>query len=562
MTGSGSPAPFIKREASSEHHSSSDNRFALATSPSGMPQQQFSGFNNMQGNNSGIDPSEIMQGQMQNGSFLSNEPFGYQGSAGYGFGDAGIADDELLDMINLDGNQGPGYDESTGQNFDGQSFPNQDPTGFSQPTAIKSIYSHTPDGNPLQSPYLSNFGQEQFRNMQQQHLAHSIGSPASFNTPSAVRPGTSATRQSIERKGSHGTTKAPMTPKTPALAGLSLGTPESTSLGSQPIVNHHLGQHRHQKSLPNQWESHSGSLQSFADSPLSSPGHASGQPGINDIMSAKHASLPTKVDHAALAQYQQQEAKRRRRRESHNMVERRRRDNINERIQELSHLVPHHRLEDEKVRKHIMNNSPLSPTATGSGISPPQATSLLAGGSGRRAAGGITTGIPPDDKDKGPNKGDILNGSVGWTRDLMWCLYIKFLQEEEMLQTIRNLGGSYPYEASEDERRMKTELMEAIEKNGHANFSYSRGPGSGLRVPKYTDFAGNALDGSDGGNGGAGGRLHIGTGGGRSGLSGRNGGTLSPMDSPADGTQFWSPGGQGNGEYGIKEEDEYGMDVS
>ncbi|RKP11931.1 helix-loop-helix DNA-binding domain-containing protein, partial [Piptocephalis cylindrospora] len=32
--------------------------------------------------------------------------------------------------------------------------------------------------------------------------------------------------------------------------------------------------------------------------------------------------------------------KRRKRRESHNAVERRRRDNINEKIQELSHLVP------------------------------------------------------------------------------------------------------------------------------------------------------------------------------------------------------------------------------
>ena len=41
--------------------------------------------------------------------------------------------------------------------------------------------------------------------------------------------------------------------------------------------------------------------------------------------------------------------------------ERRRRDNINEEIQELSHLVPMHRLDDEKARKHILNNPPLSP---------------------------------------------------------------------------------------------------------------------------------------------------------------------------------------------------------
>src|SRR5271170_960235 len=102
----------------------------------------------------------------------------------------------------------------------------------------------------------------------------------------------------------------------------------------------------------------------------------------------------------------------RRRRESHNLVERRRRDNINERIQELSHLVPLHRLEDEKVRKALANNSPLSPTLAGlsqppSGMSPPQATSGLAGPGARRAtAGNITTGIPIEEKDKGPNKGD------------------------------------------------------------------------------------------------------------------------------------------------------------
>ena len=37
------------------------------------------------------------------------------------------------------------------------------------------------------------------------------------------------------------------------------------------------------------------------------------------------------------------------------------RDNIHEEIQVCPHLVPMHRLEDEKARKHILNNSPLSP---------------------------------------------------------------------------------------------------------------------------------------------------------------------------------------------------------
>ena len=45
---------------------------------------------------------------------------------------------------------------------------------------------------------------------------------------------------------------------------------------------------------------------------------------------------------------------------------------------------------------------------------------------GQRAtdAGSISMGIPPEEKDKGPNKGDILNGAVSWTRDLMWALHV------------------------------------------------------------------------------------------------------------------------------------------
>ncbi|KAF7731694.1 hypothetical protein EC973_008865 [Apophysomyces ossiformis] len=46
--------------------------------------------------------------------------------------------------------------------------------------------------------------------------------------------------------------------------------------------------------------------------------------------------------------------KRRRRRESHNAVERRRRDNINERIQELSTLLPEHMLETAPTSSNAM----------------------------------------------------------------------------------------------------------------------------------------------------------------------------------------------------------------
>ena len=80
-------------------------------------------------------------------------------------------------------------------------------------------------------------------------------------------------------------------------------------------------------------------------------------------------------------QTQPEQMRRRRSRESHNLAERRRRNNINDRIHELSHLVPLHRLEDEQVRK-----------------------GLLSGGST------ITNGIIPIEE-RGPNKGEILNAA-------------------------------------------------------------------------------------------------------------------------------------------------------
>jgi hypothetical protein len=40
---------------------------------------------------------------------------------------------------------------------------------------------------------------------------------------------------------------------------------------------------------------------------------------------------------------------------------------------------------------------------------------------------------------------------------------------------------------------MRTELVDAVEKNGPASFKYSRAPGSGLRVPKHTNVAGEPI---------------------------------------------------------------------
>ena len=214
------------------------------------------------------------------------------------------------------------------------------------------------------------------------------------------------------------------------------------------------------------------------------------------MISRKYASLPARVENSYSSETQ--EAKKRRRRASHNAVERRRRDNINERIQDLSMLVPQHRLDDDKIRKQLASNDPLSPTS----MSPPNAvTSLPAGANGRRTAstvGNITLGLPIEEKEKGPNKGDILNGSVAWTRDLMWALYHKYVQEEELANHITQLGGQWPFQISEDDKRMRTELMDAVEKVDPGSFSYTRHDGSGLRVPKHTTISGERILHNDG----------------------------------------------------------------
>ncbi|KAF2639779.1 HLH transcription factor-like protein [Massarina eburnea CBS 473.64] len=468
MAGTGSPTPYIKEEVDDMHFNPrfmSNNGFDM-NQPFGN--QQFSSAHE---NSGGINPSDLTM----SGNLNMNSQFG--GPASYVQGGAGIADDELADSL------GGNYDQH--QNFDGfQQESSFFPTTNSHAgNHINQVYSHTPDDVPIQSPFVHPNG---FDFNQYQSTPQRMGFPAGMQSGAMRRPGMPAP---MSRNGSEH--RSPMSPKTPAMSALHLGTPDSGNFASQPIMTN---MHRHKPSMSSQWDGTPGSAhsQTWIESPGGhSPHNATlHHQQISEVIhSGKHASLPTKVDIV-----QTQDAKKRRRRESHNLVERRRRDNINERIHDLSRLVPQHRLEDEKIRKHINNNGPLSPTISATGMSPPQATSLLAGGTGRRAAGNITQGLPIEDKDKGPNKGDILNGAVSWTRDLMWYLDKAIQQNEELTTRLRQLSGEeWPTEQTEDERRMKTELHDAIEKNGFGNFKYSRGPGSGLRVPKHTNLAGEAL---------------------------------------------------------------------
>lgn len=583
MAGTGSP--LIKDEPDDFFHPHHSQRIMSNNHQAGygMSQpQSFEQFGSSHGDTGSIDPSEL---SMTNGSFMQSYPsFSSQQNLSFNMGHSGIADDELVDLGNLDE---PGAEPGSfqanpsgfGSGHDG-AFSPHGPSGGSgmyQAGQANQVYSHTPEGAPIPSPFIQhNFNYDHFRQPQhpQQRVSTNMGSSSSYNVSPGMRtgsnhgsfehgyaPGKAKARphSGMDRKTSE--SRSPLTPKTPALGvgNLNLGTPESGSFPSQPIHTSRLGQSRHQKSFSGQWEGTPGSMQSYVDSPISSPGQPSHHAQITDVLkTGKPASLPTKVENGhhhvgPVPTYQTQEAKRRRRRESHNMVERRRRDNINERIQELSHLVPHHRLEDEKVRKHLANNSPLSPTLGATSMSPPQATSLLAGGAGRRAAGNITTGIPIEEKDKGPNKGDILNGAVGWTRDLMWALHAKLQQESELVDYITSLGGTFPFEQTEDEKRMRSELSDAMDKNDASSFSYSRAPGTGLRVPKHTNISGDPINHS----------IMSPQSLSPANLSGGDGSGNVSIGGQGQGN-FWSghnSGGSGHGSISFKEEDEYGMDL-
>lgn len=501
-----------------------------------------------------IDPNDLaMPGDFQssyqhNYSSHNNPPSAFSGGSAF-------LDDELLEGLNSPAEpqariQSHGQDYS-GMNDMGISYPQGIYGSHGLPIAQRHVngYSSTPDGDPIQSPFVNNFGQ--YRQMTHtQPFGGSLQSPLSYaGSPLAntelndnTDPNFLSTKararvtQAMQRKPSSAR-GGPLTPKTAAMGGLPMG-PES--FGSQPI---RTGSAHHEKSQSGQWIQTPNSMSSFPGSGFSSPLQPTLQGNqINDMILKGGASMPAKLG-TTTAAASSQEARRKRRRESHNLVERRRRDNINERIQDLSKLVPAHRLEDEKIRKAIQNGTPLSPTLAGV-ASPSQATSALAGPGARRAAGGsagnITTGLPLDDKDKGPNKGDILNGAVSWTRDLMWMLHLKMQQQEELVNALYDCGKILPFEITDDERRMQTELMEAMARNDDASgqgmaFSYTRTAGTGLRVPHHTDYKGAPLNGS-------------GSAGDHSSVS--PDGDVGLLDSG----DFL--------DYDVKEEDEYGMDMT
>ncbi|KIW06599.1 uncharacterized protein PV09_02314 [Verruconis gallopava] len=458
----GSPSTYIKEE--NDEFSFNPHQYSAANNGRFL-NQQYNQFTTSAGDMSGVNPTELTMSNMNN--------FGQMSNSFMGGGNSGIDDEDLLALGNLDDQkhfQMNGYNQGQqSQNF----FPN--------------AQGYTPDNNPIASPFLNQQGDffSQYSNSHGQQFGGMQRRPMG----------------SMDRHPSD-SARSPMTPSASMRIG-SIGTPDSNHLQYQVPLNQHLNQHAKMQSASWNPNGNSGSAGSgWGESPISSPLADHFHTNMNEVLAGRAgASLPTKVENGMHSNYQTQEAKKKRRRESHNAVERRRRDNINERIHDLSRLVPSHRLEDEKIRKHLSNNGPLSPTLGASGISPPAATSLLAGGSGRRAAGNITQGLPLEEKDKGPNKGDILNGAVSWTRDMMWQLYQNYKNEEKLRAHLESHGLQWPLTETEEQKRMKTELIAAVEKNGVDNFSYSRGPGSGLRVPGHTTIDGQPLNGTNGTNG-------------------------------------------------------------
>jgi len=483
-------------------------------------QGQHIGHMNNAGGNMNVNPANLTNGN------------GYMSSS-FNLGNSGIADDELLDLQIDQGQPGGNLDFGGGM----QTFMNHQQQLNQQSSAM---FSSTPDGGPIQSPFTNDFNYAQFRpvaGQQQQHQQQQQQQFGGHSMPSqaGLRP-----HMHLDRKVSD--SRSPATPNTPGMNHLQVND-EYSHPGMQPI------QHRQQASLGNGWDSTPSGHSWDASSPFPSP--ANGQPvhaQISEVLKNTHhhkvaSSLPTKMEPGTVPPFSQQEAKRRRRRESHNLVERRRRDNINERIQDLGTLVPQHRLEDEKVRKHLQTNAPLSPSIANAGMSPPNAS--LLGGQRRPGTGNITQGLPIEEKDKGPNKGDILNGSVAWTRDIMWYLHQKLTEEEQLKDLVQQLGGTWPFNPDEEEKRMRSEIYEVLQKHAAVGGfpGYSRAPGSGLRVPGFTNIAGDSVNN----DGQATGSVPPVSPGFQSGGSGMSSG-LSHTN------QMW----HGND---FKEEDEYGMDM-
>ena len=468
MAGQGPTSPFIKNEPDDMFD---PNRFAKSPDAFGQPGSAHYGpwhGSGVDGLGMDINPAALSQPMSTSQNLPSS--FVPGGSA--------ITDDELLSSFNVNA-------ESHQQN--GQ-LPHQHQNGIHQFQSMNGMtdsfqrpvqqngnhpqqmngFSSTPDGAPIQSPFDRgnfDFGQWQTVNHQGQ-----LATPVSGGFgPNSMQDGQG---------------KPSMTQH---MNGMQLGTSPTNNFSPQ-TVSGRTAQHGRQSSLCGQWDNSLGSGQSHMDSPLSSPGAPMHAQITEVLKSGTPVSPPARGKATTTA-----EMKKAKRRASHNEVERRRRNHINDRINELAELVPKHRLEDDAVRRSVMSNAAMPLPLGGHSMSPP-ATSGLASNHGRRAASISQGAAAADDKDKGPAKGDVLDGTVDWTRDLLWLVNSVLSRQNEMEHTINSLSGPQARPYSDDEKRMLSEVQDAIQKNRIADGQYTRRHGTNLYVPKFTNHAGEPVE--------------------------------------------------------------------
>lgn len=208
--------------------------------------------------NGSIDPSELSMGS---GNFNQNYGFGGQNmSNSFHMGGSGAyADDELLDSLN------------SPQDFSGM----QQNGGHNMNTNqghMNGLYSNTPDGAPIQSPFTAGFDYSQFRPLGSipQHMSPHQGGSYMNKRPSMQAQ---HRKSSVEQRN-------PMTPRTAAMASLHIGTPESGGLQQNGrAIRQPNSASRHQKSMSGQFDGTPSSAHSFLESPLSSPSNVTHHAG-------------------------------------------------------------------------------------------------------------------------------------------------------------------------------------------------------------------------------------------------------------------------------------------
>lgn len=482
MPGPSNPRSFVKQEPTD--FSFDPNRFV----PQMDASQHNHNFGSWRGDSGSIDPSELnMIGSSSQGGYGSQQNL----SSSYIAGNSAIADDEIEELIRMnDGTRQQGVQESYSSGIQMQhqynevsthsyNVPQNSYAGMNhQNSYLNQVYSSTPDGAPIQSPFIHSFNYNQWQTAPQHRPSFDFNniSPAQMPANSLLA------RRGFSHSGERGSSsRSPMTPKTPApgaMANVQHGIPDTKTLSGMSLHPSRTNStHRRNPSSP--WDGTPGSALSYMESPISSPSKLQ-NPQIAEVLEASSvSSIPvTKIELGPTRPGTTIDAKKQRRRESHNAVERRRRNNINDRIAELSRLVPGHRLEDDLVKKPTTLGNGLLSSAD-NGLSPPQ----FLGAGGRRPSGNLSQGIPESSLDKGPAKGDVLNGAVSWTRDLMWMVHRKLEHERILLETIDRLGGQSPLEITDDEQRMRTELLDALRRNDIASSEYTRSQASGLWIP-------------------------------------------------------------------------------